>query len=889
MEQNSEYENFIANTYNEENLVSNVPPRRGNFYKQSQSSEYHIRQAEDAIKALKYTANRPGWKKVMTNKRGTVVYTKPGTMLDNKVPVYMGEHEIVGFTPQAIFTVIGMRKPWDDWYEGGHLVDNLNDTTSTTYMVMHALVGSKDLSLVEKIECTPTGEIYFAATSVDNPKVPHVSGRIRAEMILTGWILEPLSSAPPRTRVIYINQVNVNGWPPKFLVSTVMSRRSFVLCGIEDYLIKHDQQIISTMPQDSPPNDSPKFSAVDSPKLSAVTSPKLSAVTSPKLPAVTSPKLPAVTSPKLSAVTSPKLSTVSSPKLSSVSSPKLSPKLSSASSPILSPKLSSEGATIPEDPKYIPLDSNVLYEKPKSKKINDKNILPLIPLDSSQAKTSQRSMSTTSSSLSPIEPPPMPALPLPILPLSSPHVSPKSLINQSLKKDRHKGSANNVLYKLKTLASNLDGWEFYKEEQGIDIYTREGITNSMPMTRGDIKITGRHKPEDILSIISELEMRKLWDDRFDEGVNIERLGQNEFLTKLSMKRNFPISRRDLATVCIIEHDPETGTIWHASTSVADPLIPESKKHVRANLAIAGWQIRPRVDEELTTYIEITYITDIDIRLETIPPSIIKTVFLQPPLCIAKVVDILKKIGHPPYVKNTSGLIISEEINVKTYQYDLAIEISNDRVTDIKTSKIMYPNGFDVSVAPEESQTPLNENSSINGVEDNEISNTDSADSTLVSKDNDVYERDDFQLKHLKAAVTSPKITATDQLSQQSEGSFESVEFQDESIVEQNFFKSKNEKNKEEESSSEQEIQLKGDIMPIKFVTYSRLSYTPESKYRRSSDFFFKDYKSNRKSYNSRGGIYVAEIDELQFKRRKTSIMFVLMLFSFYVGKGIGYD
>ncbi|CAG8514083.1 18432_t:CDS:2 [Dentiscutata erythropus] len=847
MEQNSEYENFIASSYNEESLVSNTPPRRGNFYKQSQSSEYHIRQAEDAIKALKYTANRPGWKKVMTNKRGTVVYTKPGTILDNKVPVYMGEHEIVGYTPQAIFTVIGMRKPWDDWYEGGHLVDNLNDTTSTTYMVMHALVGSKprDLSLVEKIECTPTGEIYFSATSIDNPKVPHVSGKIRAEMILTGWILEPLSAAPPRTRVIYINQVNVNGWSPKFLVSTVMSRRSFVLCGIEDYLVKHDQPImISTTPQDSPPNDSPKFSAVTSPKLSAVTSPKLSSVNSPKLSSVSSPIL--------------------SPKISSVRSPILSPKLSSVSSPIRSPKLSS--SRIPEDPKFIPLDSNGLYEKPKTKKINDKNLLPLISPDiSSQVKTSPRSMSITSSkqssTISPIDPPPMPALPLPILPISSthvysphaspshvssPHASPshvspsrassphtpaspsfvspsvvleESLISQSLKKDRHKGSANNVLSKLKTLASNLDGWEFYKEEQGVDIYTREGITNSIPMTRGDIKITGRHKPEDILSIISELEMRKLWDDRFDESVNIERLGQNEFLNKLSMNRNFPISRRDLATVCIIERDPETGTIWHASTSVADPLIPESKKHVRANLAIAGWQIRPRVDEELTTYIEIIYITDIDIRLEAIPPSIIKSVFLQPPICIAKVVDILKKMGHPPYVKNTSGLIIGEEINVRTYQYDLAMEISNGGVTDIKTSKIMYPNGFDVSVAPEglkielmpprysdlritvpeefdvdviniritknkeaddeedydvcstESQTPLNENSSINGVEDNEISNTESADSTLVSKDNDVYERDDFQLKHLKAVVTSPKITATDQLSQQSEGNF----------------------------------------------------------------------------------------------------------------------
>ncbi|KAF0525064.1 hypothetical protein F8M41_014802 [Gigaspora margarita] len=106
------------------------------------------------------------------------------------------------------------------------------------------------------------------------------------------------------------------------------------------------------------------------------------------------------------------------------------------------------------------------------------------------------------------------------------------------------------------------------------------------------------------------------------------------------------------------------------------------------------------------------------------------------------------------------------------------------------------------------------------------------------------------------------------------------------------------------------------------MTYKRLSYTPEPK---SNNFFFEDCKSRRKSYNSRGGIYVETIEEFQFKRRKnfaleilrndvrndirnyfngfkyevnneirfnvhqTGVMFVLMMLSFYIGKYIGCD
>lgn len=38
---------------------------------------------------------------------------------------------------------------------------------------------SRDLALVEKIECTQNGAIVFACTSVETPRIPRVHGRTR--------------------------------------------------------------------------------------------------------------------------------------------------------------------------------------------------------------------------------------------------------------------------------------------------------------------------------------------------------------------------------------------------------------------------------------------------------------------------------------------------------------------------------------------------------------------------------------------------------------------------------------------------------------------------------------------------------------------------------------
>jgi hypothetical protein len=109
------------------------------------------------------------------------------------------------------------------------------------------------LALVEKIDCAQNGTIYFAATSVETPKIPRVTNRIRAHLNLNGWILEPLSYNPARTRVTYVLQTVIKGWVPSIVSKTYLARRPLVLYTIDQYLQRNGPlpMVIGATPPDS--------------------------------------------------------------------------------------------------------------------------------------------------------------------------------------------------------------------------------------------------------------------------------------------------------------------------------------------------------------------------------------------------------------------------------------------------------------------------------------------------------------------------------------------------------------------------------------------------------------------------------------------------------------
>src|SRR5438067_8660347 len=115
------------------------------------------------------------------------------------------------------------------------------------------------------------------------------------------------------------------------------------------------------------------------------------------------------------------------------------------------------------------------------------------------------------------------------------------------------------------------------------------------------------------------------------------------------------SGRDLSVISTTKYDLDTGIVEFISTSVVDPLIPETRKHVRARLNFAGFKLIPEFDDNgFTKYVDVKYIVDIDIKLETIPTSILKQVSIQTPMTLAKIDELLQKSGFSPYIRESTS-------------------------------------------------------------------------------------------------------------------------------------------------------------------------------------------------------------------------------------------
>ncbi|CAG8647319.1 6886_t:CDS:2, partial [Ambispora gerdemannii] len=680
-----EIETPYDNYSEDEDIISDIDPAKS-------TPHYHVQRAEEVMRQVKYVASETGWKKVLSHKSGVSVWSKPGINKNDKSPILKGEGVIQGFTPQTIFSVIGDRGLWDDWYTDGNLIENLNDTTSLTYMVIQALAGTKarDLSLVEKIECTSTGVIYFASTSVETPKVPRVSNRIRAHIKLNGWILDPVSINPPATKVTYILQTDIKGWVPFFVSKKYLARRPLVINVIDQYLQRNGPPPIaaarSTPPPSRKPSRKPSQTNLSSSRPATIVNggsvrSKISFMEDSEGNLILNGSIHTpngsthVDDVSVSEPSSP-YSTYSHKRMQNKSNGSIPSALSNQSSSSSSIKQFS----IPTQQQS---SSPVPTLQISSKSSSPVPALQISPRSSSPVPALQIS--------------PRPSSSLPRSPSPSDQSSPRSpklaqmfQNRYSIIQHRHSDPLYKALTTLKSYAESLDGWELYTENKGVKIYMKEIPGKSMPIMRGEATITGGWTAEDLLATILDPSCRKLWDDRLEESVIVE------YLT---------------ATVATTERDLFSGVIYNASCSVVDPAIPETSKHVRAQLDLAGWVLRPQFDSAgYTTAVDVIYIVDIDIKLQSIPSAILKTISIGTPLCVAKLDEVIQKNGYPPYVRNINGKhskVTSSAFNQKILKYELTLsDLNPGAITEIRVSRKMYWNGFDITIKPAGSKVEI---------------------------------------------------------------------------------------------------------------------------------------------------------------------------------------
>ncbi|KAG0085860.1 hypothetical protein BGZ92_008647, partial [Podila epicladia] len=231
----------------DENESDAADRHRSQFYlgdPLKRTKEYHLDQAVQAIQLLKAAARPNGWKKVVKHKSGCLVYQSTGS--GDKHPAFKGEHVIRGYRAQDVFSVVGVRKLWDDWYDELSCVESYDESTNLMYMVMKSTLSSKtrDISMVERIEVERDGTIYFASCSVESNKIPRISGKVRADIFVAGWIIQPLPSNPPITKITYVIQTDLLSRLPKFIARRSLAKRPLVITTIETHLKKNGAPMV---------------------------------------------------------------------------------------------------------------------------------------------------------------------------------------------------------------------------------------------------------------------------------------------------------------------------------------------------------------------------------------------------------------------------------------------------------------------------------------------------------------------------------------------------------------------------------------------------------------------------------------------------------------------
>ncbi|KAL0085231.1 hypothetical protein J3Q64DRAFT_1699516 [Phycomyces blakesleeanus] len=624
------------------------------------SSSYYIHQADTALATLKQVVREDGWKKALKHKSGVVVHMKSGVFKGDKAPIFKGESIIQGFSPQSVFYVIGLRRLWDEQYEDGNLVDNLNDTTSLTYEVNKPTSSSKarDLSLVERIECTSTGAIIFACTSVETPRIPRIQGRTRTQIKLQGWILEPVHfSSQPATKVTYIIQESMKGWVPGFAKKS-LARRPLVIALVNDYLQKKAERARAQK------RSSSSFLG----NISQYN----------QRPSVMNPTLdPMSIDQNKNGIRRP-----SGQSSGSRNGSRQAPSPTPSQKPILV----GSGNT---------LDQSVVK---RHIKFADNDLTYSSDSPSATSLDSER----PSVDSVPRRPLPDPPKPMGLRPMPSRHLYPSH---------RHVSKRSDSVALLKRLSSHsLDEWTLKDNTDGVSTYQLTRNVDEISFIRADYTIQGKWTAEQLCSVIHCYGARHVWDEFFGNGHIVERFSQKEYLVHWFLK-NKEIAE-DISAITSIDTDVTSGAVYTATTSVLDTQVPEdgSGKYKRVHMHLYGWKFLPHVNERGRTQsvtVTLVYSTNAAALLNS-------PIDTYPRTCVRNACNYIEQKGFPPYIRRVAGKVIEEVFVSDTKVYKICYIAKHEPsssyrarkgntpgtwCTEIRFHNSMYPDGVQIQAEP----------------------------------------------------------------------------------------------------------------------------------------------------------------------------------------------
>jgi hypothetical protein len=132
-----------------------------------------------------------------------------------------------GIPKDIVFEAIydtDIRQRWDKLFHWFEVVEDDEEKMETVlYYLIKAPIGISNRDFLQKRKCVhdwpEEGQTTMHFKSIDHPNKPKVNRVIRAETIISGYILEQIQDDPPITQLTVISQNDIKGMIPKYLVN----------------------------------------------------------------------------------------------------------------------------------------------------------------------------------------------------------------------------------------------------------------------------------------------------------------------------------------------------------------------------------------------------------------------------------------------------------------------------------------------------------------------------------------------------------------------------------------------------------------------------------------------------------------------------------------------
>ncbi|XP_065067082.1 uncharacterized protein LOC135692719 isoform X2 [Rhopilema esculentum] len=185
-----------------------------------------------------YNANEttPGWT-YLGNRNGIEVYRLQG---DASCPsdCFKGTAEVnvpLTYALQYV-TEINFKKEWDDVFNEGKVIEDIDEVTKVTYMEYKPVwpTTARDFCSITATRHLK-GDIYgVAVKATTHPSCPPVKGKQRGEIITGGFVVEGTSIDPPQCKVTYVTRADLKGKIPASMVNKVNEKQPMYTAIIRD-------------------------------------------------------------------------------------------------------------------------------------------------------------------------------------------------------------------------------------------------------------------------------------------------------------------------------------------------------------------------------------------------------------------------------------------------------------------------------------------------------------------------------------------------------------------------------------------------------------------------------------------------------------------------------